>query len=46
VQLVRNHSHWGAFTAEVENGRVVRVRPFEHDPDPSNLIDAIPAGVH
>lgn len=46
MQLVRNHSHWGAFTAEVENGRVVGVRPFEHDPDPSNLIDAIPAGVH
>jgi len=46
MQLVRNHSHWGAFFAEVDNGRVVGVRPFEHDPDPSPLIDAIPAGVH
>src|SRR5215470_12640153 len=44
--LVRNHSHWGAFLAEVENGRVVGVRPFERDPDPSRLIAAIPAAVH
>src|SRR3984957_14302782 len=43
---VRNHSHWGAFFAKVEDGRVVGVRPFEHDPDPSVLIEAIPAGVH
>src|SRR6188474_701723 len=46
MNLVRNHSHWGAFLAEVENGRVVGVRPFEKDPDPSHLINAIPAGVH
>ena len=46
VHLVRNHSHWGAFLAEVEDGRVVGVRPFEHDPDPSHLIEAIPGGVH
>jgi biotin/methionine sulfoxide reductase len=46
AQLVRNHSHWGAFFAQVENGRVVGVRPFEHDPDPSDLIEAIPAAVH
>jgi biotin/methionine sulfoxide reductase len=46
MQLVRNHSHWGAFLAEVEDGRVVGVRPFERDPDPSHLINAIPASVH
>ena len=46
VKLVSNHSHWGAFTAEVEGGRVIGVRPFERDPDPSALIDAIPDGVH
>ena len=46
MQLVRNHSHWGAFFAEVDDGRVVGVRPFERDPDPSRLIDAIPASVH
>ena len=46
TKLVRNHSHWGAFLAEVEEGRVVGVRPFERDPDPSPLIEAIPAAVH
>jgi biotin/methionine sulfoxide reductase len=46
LKLVRNHSHWGAFLAEVEDGRVVGVRPFENDPDPSSLIQAIPDAVH
>src|SRR5579862_9851029 len=46
VKLVRNHSHWGAFLAEVEDGRVIGVRPFERDADPSPLINAIPAAVH
>ena len=46
TKLVRNHAHWGAFLAEVEDGRVVGVRPFEHDPDPSPMIQAIPAAVH
>ncbi len=46
AELVRHHSHWGAFSAVVENGRVVGVKPFELDPDPSRLIEAIPAAVH
>ncbi|AMN39355.1 molybdopterin guanine dinucleotide-containing S/N-oxide reductase [Rhodoplanes sp. Z2-YC6860] len=46
MNLVRHHSHWGAFLAEVEDGRIVGVRPFERDPDPSTLIDAIPQSVH
>jgi biotin/methionine sulfoxide reductase len=46
TRLVQNHSHWGAFLAEVEDGRVVGVRPFARDPDPSPLIESIPAGVH
>jgi len=46
TKLVRHHSHWGAFLAEVEDGRVVGVRPFEHDPEPSPLIEAVPAAVH
>lgn len=46
TKLIRNHSHWGAFLVEVEDGRVVGVRPFEHDPDPSPLIEAVPAAVH
>ena len=44
--FVQQHSHWGAFRAEVEDGRVVGVRPFDRDPDPSPLLDAIPAAVH
>jgi len=46
ARLSPNHSHWGAFYAVVEDGRVVGVRPFVHDPDPSVLIEAIPAAVH
>src|ERR1043166_9270136 len=46
MNLVRHHSHWGAFLAEVEGGRIAGVRPFERDPDPSRLIDAIPQSVH
>ena len=29
TETFRNSSHWGAFYAEVENGRVKGVRPFE-----------------
>src|SRR5215468_4608650 len=46
TRLVPNHSHWGAFLAEVTNGRFVGVQPFPHDPDPSPLIETMPAAVH
>ena len=46
ARRIRNHSHWGAFFAEVDEGRIVGVQPFEHDPAPSHLIEAIPAAVH
>jgi len=46
VQLVQHHSHFGAFQAEVDNGRMVGVRPFERDPDPSPLIEALPEAVY
>jgi biotin/methionine sulfoxide reductase len=46
AELVRHHSHWGAFSAIVEDGRIIGVKPFERDPDPSRLIEAIPAAVH
>jgi biotin/methionine sulfoxide reductase len=45
-RFVPNHSHWGAFHAEVRDGRVVGVKPFARDPDPSPLIEAIPQAVH
>jgi biotin/methionine sulfoxide reductase len=44
--FVPNHSHFGAFQAEVRDGRVVGIKPFAHDPDPSPLLNAIPAAVH
>ena len=34
-------SHWGAFHAHVESGRVTYVVPFEGDPFPSPLIQAL-----
>lgn len=46
MQLFRNHSHWGAFSAEVKDGRITGVRPFEHDRNPCDLINAIPASIH
>jgi biotin/methionine sulfoxide reductase len=39
-------SHWGAFTALVEDGRVTGCEPFALDPDPSPMIHAIPAMTH
>lgn len=38
-------SHWGVFEAEVEDGRMVGVRPYRLDGDPSPLLDNIPTSV-
>lgn len=34
-------AHWGAFTAVVDDGRLIRCEPFAADPNPSPLLDAI-----
>jgi biotin/methionine sulfoxide reductase len=39
-------AHWGAFTALVEDGRLVGCEPFARDPAPSHLLDAMPEMVH
>ena len=39
-------SHWGAFRARVEDGRLVATRPFEADPNPPGIAAMIPAAVH
>ena len=39
-------SHWGTFTAEVEDSRLVGVRPFAQDPDPSPIIHSIVDAVY
>ncbi|MDH3228907.1 MAG: molybdopterin guanine dinucleotide-containing S/N-oxide reductase [Alphaproteobacteria bacterium] len=39
-------THWGAFSTEVKDGRLVAVRPFAGDPDPSPMIYEMPEAVH
>jgi biotin/methionine sulfoxide reductase len=39
-------AHWGAYTALVEDGRVVGCEPFARDPAPSDMLTAIPEMVH
>lgn len=34
-------AHWGAYTAVVEDGRLIRCEPFAADPHPSPMLDAI-----
>ncbi|MFP9229905.1 molybdopterin-dependent oxidoreductase [Pectobacterium cacticida] len=34
-------AHWGAFTAVVEDGRLIRCEPFAADPAPSAMLDSI-----
>lgn len=47
VRAVYPHtSHWGAFDAVVENERVVDIRPFPGDPNPSPLLKNIPGAIH
>jgi biotin/methionine sulfoxide reductase len=39
-------AHWGAFTALVEDGRLVGCEPFARDPAPSNMLESMPEMVH
>ncbi len=39
-------AHWGAFTALVEDGRLIGCEPFARDPAPSDMLAAMPAMVH
>jgi biotin/methionine sulfoxide reductase len=38
-------THWGVYEPQTENGRLTRMRPFMHDPDPSpiarSMVDAV-----
>jgi biotin/methionine sulfoxide reductase len=43
---VPHASHWGAFTAEVHDGRIVAAHPFAQDPDPSPILCGTAAAVH
>jgi biotin/methionine sulfoxide reductase len=39
-------AHWGAFTALVEDGRLVGCEPFARDPAPSDMLKSMPEMVH
>ena len=39
-------AHWGAFLAEVRDGRLTAAHPFPGDPMPSALLDSMPDMVH
>jgi biotin/methionine sulfoxide reductase len=43
---VHTGSHWGVYDAEVQDGRLVAVHPFEKDPHPTPLIEAMPSAVY
>src|SRR5262249_3516419 len=38
-------THWGVYEVEVADGRVARLTPFAHDPDPSPIGDSMPAAL-
>jgi biotin/methionine sulfoxide reductase len=42
----RHSSHWGAFNALVEDGRLVDVQPFEKDEHPSPIIGGITDSIY
>ena len=46
TQMRHHSSHWGAFTAEVQDGRFVDARPFEKDPDPSPIIRSMTGALY
>ena len=39
-------SHWGAFEAIVENGKLVSTNPFKEDPNPNDIPELIPKAVY
>lgn len=39
-------SHWGTFTADVEDGKLVDIIPFVKDPEPSPLLSSITEAVY
>ncbi len=43
VERISHCSHWGAYTLLVDDGRIVGVEPFAGDPEPSPIIDSVPA---
>jgi len=46
VERLSHSSHWGAFHATVDDGRVIGVVPHQSDPHPSPILASIPDAVH
>jgi biotin/methionine sulfoxide reductase len=46
MRLAPTTSHWGAFSAVTEEGRIVGVEPHPADPDPSPLIGNVASAAH
>ncbi len=46
MNKIIHSSHWGAFEAVVEDGRLVDAKPFARDAAPSPILKAIAPGVH
>jgi biotin/methionine sulfoxide reductase len=42
VKFLPTATHWGAYTARVENGRVTALTPYAGDPDPSPIGPGMP----
>ncbi len=38
--------HWGVYEVEVEDGRIARLKPFAHDPEPSPIGYSVPAALN
>jgi biotin/methionine sulfoxide reductase len=43
---ITHSSHWGAFTSDVEDGKLVAVHPFEKDDAPSDILQSIPGAIY
>ena len=41
-----NGAHWGVFDPVVADGRLVGIRAFARDPDPSPILQSLPDAVH
>ncbi|MCA9862867.1 MAG: molybdopterin-dependent oxidoreductase, partial [Thermomicrobiales bacterium] len=44
LQVQSHSSHWGAFDAITDAGKLIEIRPFAGDPDPSPLLGNIRTG--
>ena len=45
-KIYHHSSHWGAFAAVVEDGKLTRVKPFKNAPSPSPILNSIPNAIY